>query len=297
MRVTDHTYRQSARNMYRENGQSEQMGLGQKNNSNTIVKPNDKATYKTAESTDKSIDREEKYPAADRSGTSSQKSENPSDPIKQLQRKEEAVKKTFEAGRHSTLYSSTPDLMAIANTENQEVLRAIYIRLSFKLWAVRAAGATNTNRKAIKNATRSIEKVMGKVKGKIKNLQKEDEMEKKAEAARKAKMRRLQQELRRELAIKRKIRKKKEQKDIADSYLESDGQYSIKTYRDNLPEEVQLQMELQQSGQTGAVLSDASLAAMDATMAIDSSVVSLSAEAAISSVAADVGGAFVDLAL
>ena len=221
----------------------------------------------------------------------------PGSPVRQLHQQEKAVKKPYEAGMHSTLYSSTADLMAIANTENQEVLRAIYIRLSFKLWSVRAAGVTNTNKKAIKNATRSIEKVMGKVKGKIKNLQKEDEMEKKAEAARKAKLRRLQQELRRELAIKRKIRRNKERKDISDSYLESDGQYSVISYKDSLPEEVQLQLELQQAGATGTVMSGASIAAIDTAMAIDSSVASISTEAAISSAAAYNGGAIVDLTL
>lgn len=291
MRVTDHTNHQSGQDMYRKHGQPDQTGLSRQ--TNTGGKPDSKLT----DSANKSTNQEEKSTAAGRSKTSTQKSEDPGDPIKQLQRKEEAAKKSFEASRHSTLYSSTADLMAIANTENQEVLRAIYIRLSFKLWSVRAAGVTNTNKKAVKNAARSIEKVMGKAKGKIKNLQKEDEMEKKAEAARKAKLRRLQQELRRELAIKRKIRKNKERKDVADSYLESDGQYSVKSYRDSLPEKVQLQLELQQAGAAGTVMTNASLAAMDTTMAIDSSVVSMSSEAAVSSMAGDAGGAFVDLAL
>lgn len=242
-------------------------------------------------------DQEEKISCADRPQKPSQKTEDPADPIKQLKQRAEAAKKSFGVSRSSTLYSSTTDLMAIANTENQEVLRGIYVRLSFKLWSVRAAGVTNTNKNAVKSASRSIQKVMGKVKGKIKSLQKEGEMEKKAEAARKAKLRRLQQELQRELAIKRKIRRNKEQKDVAESYLESDGQYSVKSYTDSLPETVQLQLELQRAGAPGAVMNDASLAAMDTVMAIDSSVVSMSAEAAISSAVADAGGAFVDLAL
>lgn len=290
MRVTDHTNYIKGKDMY--SGQTDRTDLSLCSS----MGKNQKSDVKATDAADKTADQEEKA-AACRSGLPSQRGEDSGGPVRQLQQQAEASKKTFEAGRHSTLYSSTADLMAIANTENQEVLRAIYVRLSFKLWSVRAAGVTNTNKKAVKNATRSIEKVMGKVKGKIKNLQKEDEMEKKAEAARKAKLRRLQQELQRELAIKRKIRKNKERKDIADSYLESDGQYCVKSYKDNLPEEVQLQLELQQAGAAGTVTSDASLAAIDTTMAIDSSVVSMSSEAAISSVAGDAGGAFVDLAL
>lgn len=296
MRVTDHTDYISGKYMYSEqtdfSGRADRASLNLWASADKNQKPDDKTT----EAETKTANQEEKT-AACLSGSPSQRGEYPGDPVRQLQQRAESAKKSFEAGRHSTLYSSTADLMAIANTENQEVLRAIYVRLSFKLWSVRAAGVTNTNKKAVKNATRSIEKVMGKVKGKIKNLQKEDEMEKKAEAARKAKMRRLQQELRRELAIKRKIRKNKERKDIADSYLESDGQYCVKSYKDSLPEEVQLQLELQQANTAGTVTTDTSLAAMDTTMAIDSSVVSMSSEAAISSAAGGVGGAFVDLAL
>ena len=296
MRVTDHTDYIRDKYMYSEqtdySGQADRAGL----NRWSSADKNQKSDDKTTEAENKTTDQEKKT-AAVQSGSSSQRGADPGPLVRQLQHRAEAAKKSFEVSRHSTLYSSTPDLMAIANTENQEVLRAIYVRLSFKLWSVRAAGVTNTNKKAIKNATRSIEKVMGKVKGKIKNLQKEDEMEKKAEAARKAKMRRLQQELQRELAIKRKIRKNKERKDIADSYLESDGQYCVKSYRDNLPEEVQLQLELQQASTAGTVTTDASLAAMDTAMAIDSSVISMSSEAAISSVAGGAGDAFVDLAL
>ena len=291
MKVTDHTNYRSGQDMYRRPGTADRADQSK------LTENADRPYDKTANAIGRPADQEEKTSYTDRPKDLSQKTENPNNPIKQLRQRADAAKKSFGMSRSSTLYSSTTDLMAIANTENQEVLRAIYVRLSFKLWSVRAAGVTNTNKNAIKSATRSIQKVMGKVKGKIKSLQKEDEMEKKAEAARKAKLRRLQQELRRELAIKRKIRKNKEQKDVADSYLESDGQYSVKSYKDHLPEEVQLQMELQQTGASSVVMTDASLAAMDTVMAIDSSAVSMSAEAAISSVAADAGGAFVDLAL
>lgn len=288
MKVTDHTDYRNGQDMYRSPGAAGQSRLNE-----GAGRPDGE----TANAVGRPADQDERASYADQPKNLPQKTGEPDNPIKQLRQKEEASKKSFGVSRSSTLYSSTTDLMAIANTENQEVLRAIYVRLSFKLWSVRAAGVTNTNKKAVKSAVRSIQKVMGKVKGKIKSLQKEDEMEKKAEAARKAKLRRLQQELRRELAIKRKIRRNKERKDVADSYLESDGQYSVKSYKDHLPEEAQLQMELQQAGASGAVLTDASLTAADALMVIDSSVASISAEAAISSVAADAGGAFVDLAL
>lgn len=208
-----------------------------------------------------------------------------------MRQRTNAARKPFSVSGSNTLYSSTADLMAIANTESQEILRGIYVRLSFKLWAVRAKGATGTDSKAIKSATRSIQKVMGKVKGKIKGLQKEDEMEKKAEAARKAKQRRLQQEIRRELAIKRKIRKNKERKDVEDSYLESDGQYSAKGYLDRLPDDVLMEMEMRASGTAAidaGISVDAAIAAagMDTPMGVDTA-------AAV----AEVSGAVVDLAL
>lgn len=194
----------------------------------------------------------------------------------------------------SSLYSSTSDLMAIANTEDKELLRGIYVRLSFKLWSVRASGATGTDSKAIKSATRSIQKVMGKVKGKIKGLRKEEEMEKKAKAAKKAKQRRLEQEIRRELAIKRRIRKNRERQDVKDSRLESDDRYAVKGCRDSLPEEVQVQLEMQAAGGYGAAVPDSgmsvdeaiALAGMDSAMGVD----------AMTAVA-DISGIMVDVAL
>ena len=211
-----------------------------------------------------------------------------------MRQRTNAARKAFSVSGSNTLYSSTSDLMAIANTESQEILRGIYVRLSFKLWSVRAKGATGTDSKAIKSATRSIQKVMGKVKGKIKGLQKEDEMEKKAEAARKAKQRRLQQEIRRELAIKRKIRKNKERKDIEDSYLESDGQYSLKGYMDRLPDDVLIEMEMRASGTSGT-------AAIDAGVSVDAAIAAAGVDAPMgvdtATAIAEVSGAVVDLAL
>lgn len=210
--------------------------------------------------------------------------------LERMRQRTNASQKAFSVSGNNTLYSSTSDLMAIANTESQEILRGIYVRLSYKLWAVRAKGATGTDSKAIKSATRSIQKVMGKVKGKIKGLQKEDEMEKKAEAARKAKQRRLQQEIRRELAIKRKIRKNKERKDVEDSYLESDGQHSTKGYMDRLPDDVLIQMEMRALGASGTAAVDAGIsvdaaiaAAGDASMRVD-----------MATAVAEISGAVVD---
>lgn len=203
-----------------------------------------------------------------------------------------AAKRAFERRSSSSLYSSTSDLMAIANTEDQELLRGIYVRLSFKIWSVRAAGATGTDSNAIKSATRSIEKVMGKVKAKIKGLKKEGELEKRAETARKAKQRRLQQELQRELAIKRKIRRNKEKRDVEESYLESDGQHSVKSYRDNLPLEVLIEMEMQRSGFAGTGIAESSM--------VDAAVEMTATDAAISvpiNASTAVGGDIVDVAL
>lgn len=214
--------------------------------------------------------------------------------VEQTRQKNNDTNRAFSVSGKTTLYSSTADLMAIANTESQETLRGIYVRLSFKLWSVRAAGVSATNKKAVQSAARSVQKVMGKVKGKIKNLQKEDELAKKAEAARKAKQRRLQQEIRRELAIKRKIRKNKEKKDVADSYSESDGQYCLKSYRDTLPEEVLIEMELRAAERADMTVADAgisvdvafAMAGMDSAMGVD-------AAAAV----AEVSGAIVDVGL
>lgn len=213
---------------------------------------------------------------------------------KQLSQQPSAAKQAFMRKTGSSLYSSTSDLMAIANTEDKEILRGIYVRLSFKLWSVRASGATGTDSKAISSATRSIQKVMGKVKGKIKGLRKEEEMEKKAKAAKKAKQRKLEQEIRRELAIKRRIRKNKERKDVEDSYLESDGQYSAKNYRDSLPEQVQVQLEMQAAGGSGTVALDTGMS-VDAAIAMAGGASAMGVDAMTA--VADVSGAIVDVAL
>lgn len=214
------------------------------------------------------------------------------DLIEQLRKRAEAFKRSYQRYRSQTLYSSTSDLMAIANTESEDALRSIYVRLSFKLWSVRAAGATGTDRKTVMGATRSIEKVIGKVKGKIKGLQKEEEMEKKAKAAKKAKQHRLEQEIRRELTIRRRIRKNKERKDIADSYLESDGQYSVKNYRDSLPDQVLAEMEMQASGGSGIVAVDTGMSVDEAIAGADSAM-----GVDIMTAVAEVSGSVVDVAL
>ena len=46
---------------------------------------------------------------------------------------------------------------------------------------------------------------------------------------------------------------------MADSYLESDGQYSVKNYRASLPEQVQVRLEMQAAGRSGAVASNVTL--------------------------------------
>lgn len=229
--------------------------------------------------------------SASRSNTYSYQSGESNDLIERLRQEAEAIRKSFARSRNSTLYSSTGDLMAIANTESQEILRGIYVRLSFKMRSLGISGASSSS---IKSASRSIKKVMGKVKGKIRSLQKEEEMEKRVEAARKAKQRRLQQEIRRQLAIKRKIRKNRERKDVADSYFESDGQYSEKSYLERLPENVQAEMEMQSAGSSGAAAVDAGVpievaiaaAGVDAPMGVDTAVA-----------VAEVSGAVVDVAL
>lgn len=279
MRVTDHTTYHNYSNHYI---QSQQVDL-----------QIDQAVGDESEITDVKAFKEDSDDASAVKTYGNQTKETNS-PVERLRQKNESTNRATSVSGKNTLYSSTADLMAIANTESQEILRGIYVRLSFKLWSVRAAGVSAANKKAVQSAARSVQKVMGKVKGKIKNLQKEDEMEKRAEAARKAKQRRLQQEIRRELAIKRKIRKNKEQKDVADSYLESDGQYFMKSYRDTLPEEVLMEMELRAAGGSGTAVVDAgisvdaaiAMAGMDSAMGVD-------AAAAV----AEISGAIVDVGL
>lgn len=313
MRVMDHTNYQNYQNIYRQDSRSVHGNDSQtvSTEAQAARKEETLADAKTARGNEnltgsKAIREDENLTDSNAAGTgagnasalpvnaNSKQTGDTDSLLERMRQRTNAAQKAFSASGSTTLYSSTPDLMAIANTESQEILRGIYVRLSFKLWAVRAKGATGTDSKAIKSATRSIQKVMGKVKGKIKGLQKEDEMEKKAEVARKAKQRRLQQEIRRELAIKRKIRKNKERKDIEDSYLESDGQYSLKGYLDRLPDDVLMEMEMRASGTSGTAAVDAGVsvdaaiaaAGMDASMGVD-------AAAAV----AEVSGAVVDLAL
>lgn len=268
MKVTEHTNYQDYQNMYRQTSSNDAQTADERNS--------------TADAKAKST--ESRFNESEQAGGT----------VKQQQQQTGLIRKAYERGGKKTLYSSTSDLMAIANTEDKEILRGIYVRLSFKLWSVRASGATGTDSNAIKSATRSIQKVMGKVKGKIKGLRKEEEMEKKAKAAKKARQRKLEQEIRRELAIKRKIRKDKERRDVADSYLESDGQYSPKNYRDSLPEQVQVQLEMQAAGGAGAAVLDAGMSVDEAiAMAGMGSAMGVDTMTAV----AEVSGAVVDVAL
>ena len=284
MRVTDHAN-------YQNQGYQT---APEQNRQDKIKQENSKQKDSTVQN------RETESPSNRNSTAQSRKTESPTNKDSTVQNRNRLTqqnssgKQPFIHRSSSSLYSSTSDLMAIANTEDKELLRGIYVRLSFKLWSVRASGATGADSRAIKSATRSIQKVMGKVKGKIKGLRKEEEMEKKAKAAKKAKQRRLEQEIRRELAIKRRIRKNKERRDVEDSYLESDGQYSVKGYRDSLPEQVQVQLEMQAAGGSGAALLDAgmsvdeaiALAGIDSAMGVDTM-----------TAMAEVSGAIVDVAL
>lgn len=292
MKVTDHANHQIYQTINGQNRQADRSGKaadsGTGQSSRTAVE--DAAPIRAEASSGKTDNAAPGYPTDPKND----RANTPNDLTRKKQRQASSAKQNDAWRAHTTLYSSTADLMAIANTESQETLRGIYVRLSFKLWSVRAAGATGTNSKTVKTATRSIEKVMGKVKRKIKCLQKEEEMEKKAAAARKAKQRRLQQEIRRQLAIKRKIRKNREKKDIEESYWESDGQYAPKGCQDTLPENVLVEMEMQRSAATGA-------GAAAATMPVDTVIAAAGADTGLGvdtvSAIAEVSGAVVDLAL
>ena len=115
MRVTDHTDYIRGKYMYSEqtdySGQADRADL----NRWSSADKNQKTDDKTTNAADKTADQEEKA-AACRFGSPSQRGEYPGDPVRQLQQRAESAKKSFEVGRHSTLYSSTADLMAIANT-------------------------------------------------------------------------------------------------------------------------------------------------------------------------------------
>lgn len=81
---------------------------------------------------------------------------------------------------------------------------------------------------------------------------------------------------------------------MEDSYFESDDRYSTKSYRDSLPEQVQIQLEMQAAGGSGAVVLDAgmsveeaiALAGVDSAMGVDAM-----------AVMTEISGTIVDVAL
>ena len=136
----------------------------------------------------------------------------------------EAMKQSFEEQRENqtNLYDATMDLMAIASAERETVLKAIQVRLMFKIRTIKASGAKSGE---VQIAVNKLKKVIGKLKTKIKKLKEEAGIEKKRKNAEKAKKRKLEERLRRELEVRRTIRKNREKKDVEESRMGMGANY------------------------------------------------------------------------
>lgn len=144
--------------------------------------------------------------------------------VSQLLGQAEAMKESFEEQRENqtNLYDATMDLMMIANAEKETALKAIQVRLMFKMRTIKTSGAQSGE---IQIAVNKIKKVIGKIKTKIKKLKEEAGIEKKRKNAEKAKKRKLEERLRRELEVRRTIRKNREKKDVEESRMGMGANY------------------------------------------------------------------------
>lgn len=144
--------------------------------------------------------------------------------VSQLLGQAEAMKESFEEQRENqtNLYDATMDLMMIANAEKETALKAIQVRLMFKMRTVKMSGAKSGE---VQIAVNKIKKVIGKIKTKIKKLKEEAGIEKKRKNAEKAKKRKLEERLRRELEVRRTIRKNREKKDVEESRMGMGANY------------------------------------------------------------------------
>lgn len=144
--------------------------------------------------------------------------------VSQLLGQAEAMKESFEEQRENqtNLYDATMDLMMIANAEKETALKAIQVRLMFKMRTIKTSGAQSGE---VQIAVNKIKKVIGKIKTKIKKLKEEAGIEKKRKNAEKAKKRKLEERLRRELEVRRTIRKNREKKDVEESRMGMGANY------------------------------------------------------------------------
>ena len=144
--------------------------------------------------------------------------------VSQLLEQAEAMKNSFNEQRENqtNLYDATMDLMAIASAERETVLKAIQVRLMFKMRTVKTSGAKSGE---VQIAVNKLKKVLGKLKTKIKKLKEEAGIEKKRKNAEKAKKRKLEERLRRELEVRRTIRKNREKKDVEESRMGMGANY------------------------------------------------------------------------
>lgn len=208
--------------------------------------------------------------------------------VSELLGQAEAIKKSIEENRknQTNLYDATMDLMAIESAEQEPRLKAIQVRLMFKMRTVKASGAKSSE---VQAAVNKIKKVLGKLKTKIKKLKEEEGIEKKRENARRARQRRMEEKLRRELEVKRAIRKKRERKDVEESRMGMGANYGGPTGSDPV--------SMQDFGVSG-ITADSSL--MDLMMG--DSELSVTAAAAIGAVAegavaGDAGMGSIDVSL
>lgn len=144
--------------------------------------------------------------------------------VSKLLAQAEAMKESFNEQRENqtNLYDATMDLMAIASAERETVLKAIQVRLMFKIRTVKTSGAKSDE---VQIAVNKLKKVIAKLKTKIKKLKEEAGIEKKRKNAEKAKKRKLEERLRRELEVRRTIRKNREKKDVEESRMGMGANY------------------------------------------------------------------------
>lgn len=142
--------------------------------------------------------------------------------VSQLQARAEAVKKAFDPKRKKNLYDATLDLTLLEQIEKIPSLRAMHSRLAFKIRAVKASGASQSE---IRIAVSKLKKVVGKVRAKIRGLEKEELLERRRKNAEEAKRRTKEEALRREKELLKKLRKAKERRDIEESKMGMGANY------------------------------------------------------------------------
>lgn len=136
--------------------------------------------------------------------------------ISQLLDQAESIKEAFDPKNKKNLYDATMDLTLISQMEKVPPLKAMQVRILYKIRSIKTSGAKSSE---IRVAVNKLKKVLGKVKAKIKSLKKEEQLETSRKKAEEAKRKAKEEALRRELELRKKVRKAKERKDIEESKM------------------------------------------------------------------------------